>query len=296
MKFPISMIPVTTKFNFIGLRKLFFTLSITLTIFTALLLFNKGLNKGIDFTGGLIIEAKTSANIDLKTLRHSITKEGYEGASLQEMSDENSVMIRLQPKNTSPDEDILIVKSLLKKIDSDVSFRRVDYVGPKVGSELMQKGVNAMLLSLIAMMIYIWSRFSWQFGIGAIIALFHDAIITLGFYSVTRFEFDLSSIAAILTIVGYSINDTVVIYDRIRDNLTKHKKMKTAEILNLSINETLSRTIMTVLTTAVVCIALVVFGGDSIKGFSSAVLFGILFGTYSSVCISAPILLYTRIK
>lgn len=296
MKFPISIIPVTTNFNFIGLRKLFFTLSIILTISTAFLLLNNGLNKGIDFTGGLIIEAKTSGNTDLKTLRHSITDAGYEGASLQEMSDENSVMIRLQPKNTSPDEDILIVKSLLKKIDADVSFRRVDYVGPKVGSELMQKGVNAMLLSLIAMMIYIWSRFSWQFGVGAIIALFHDAIVTLGFYSVTRFEFDLSSIAAILTIVGYSINDTVVIYDRIRDNLTKHKKMKTAEILNLSINETLSRTIMTVLTTAVVCIALVVFGGDSIRGFSSAVLFGILFGTYSSVCISAPILLYTRIK
>jgi preprotein translocase subunit SecF len=296
MKFPISIIPVTTNFNFIGLRKLFFLLSIILTISTVVLLFNNGLNKGIDFTGGLIIEAKTSAKLDLKVLRHSIIDAGYEGASLQEMSDENTVMIRLQPKNASPDEDISIVKLLLSDIDSAVSFRRVDYVGPKVGSELMQKGVNAMLLSLVAMMIYIWSRFSWQFGVGAIIALFHDSIITLGFYSLTRFEFDLSSIAAILTIVGYSINDTVVIYDRIRDNLTKHKKMKTTEILNLSINETLSRTIMTVLTTAVVCIALVIFGGDAIRGFSSAVLFGILFGTYSSICISAPILLYTRIK
>ena len=296
MKFPISIIPYGTTVNFVGFRRFFFSISIILTIGTILLLSINGLNKGIDFTGGIIMEVTSTHQFDLKALRSSINSAGYEGAALQELSNEGTIMIRVQPRSESPQGDVTHIKSLLHSIDSNITFRKVDFVGPKVGDELMHKGLYAMIIALIAMMMYIWTRFSWQFGIGAILALFHDAIITLGFYSFTKFEFDLSSIAAILTIVGYSINDTVVIYDRIRDNLVKHKRMQLADLLNLSINETLSRTIMTVFTTVVVCVALVMFGGDAIKGFSSAVLFGILFGTYSSICISAPILLYTRIK
>lgn len=297
MKFPLNIISHDTKINFIKARYVTFSISIILTLATLLLLGTRGLNKGIDFTGGIIIEVQTSAPLDIKTLREAVSKLGYTGASVQELDNETVIMLRVQPKDkVNPEEDVTQLKSVLTSLNNDLTFRRVDYVGPKVGNELMLKGVYAMLLSLVAMMVYIWIRFNWQFGIGAILALFHDAIVTLGFYVVSGYEFDLTAIAAILTIVGYSINDTVVIYDRIRDNLVKHKTMPLAELLNLSINETLSRTIMTVLTTVVVCLALVLFGGHAIESFSSAVLFGILFGTYSSICISAPVLLYTKIK
>lgn len=296
MKFPLSVIPHNTKIDFIGARYIAFTFSIFLTLATIVLLNTHGLNKGIDFTGGIIMELQSATPLDMKELRNLVSSSGYAGANLQELDGSNIVMLRVQPKGDNSEKEVSQLKSILSSVNSDVNFRRVDYVGPRVGGELMQKGAYAMLMSLVAMMIYIWLRFSWQFGIGAILALFHDAIITLGFYVITGYEFDLTSIAAILTIIGYSINDTVVIYDRIRDNLAKHKNISTAKLLNLSINETLSRTIMTVVTTAVVCLALVLFGGHAIKGFSAAVLFGILFGTYSSICISAPVLLYTKIK
>jgi len=296
MKFPISIIPYNSKLDFIGARYITFAFSIFLTIATIVLLLTHGLNKGIDFTGGIIIELQSPSPLNIKSLRDGVSSAGYAGATLQEMAGDNIIMLRVQPKESKSEQEVTSLKSILSSIDSSITFRRVDYVGPRVGGELMQKGVYAMLMSLLAMMAYIWFRFNWQFGIGAILALFHDAIVTLGFYSVTGYEFDLTSIAAILTIVGYSINDTVVIYDRIRDNLVKHKSMSTSALLNLSINETLSRTIMTVATTAAVCLALVLFGGHAIQSFSAAVLFGILFGTYSSICISAPVLLYTRIK
>lgn len=296
MKFPITLIPAGTQIDFIGKKSLAFAFSIALTLTICVLFFVKGLNLGIDFTGGIIFEIKTSKEVDLKDLRDLLSNAGYKGATLQNLGQADTILIRIQAKdNAEQKQEVAEVKDLLvQHLDSNVEFRKVDYVGPKVGKDLIFKGISATLLSLICMMIYIWFRFNWQYGIGAILALAHDAFVTLGFYVISGAEFNLTSIAAILTVIGYSINDSVVIFDRIRENFRKYKLKEVAKLINLSLNETLSRTIMTVLTTLVVCIALVVFGGEVIYGFSMAMLIGIAFGTYSSVYIAAPILLYTK--
>ncbi len=298
MKFPIALIPDNTKIDFIGKRSIAFAFSIVITLIICALFFFKGLNLGIDFTGGIIFEIKTSEEITLKDLRDLLSDTNYKGATLQNLGQADTILIRIQPKdNADQKQEVERLKDLLNSyFDHQVEFRKVDYVGPKVGKDLVFKGISATVLALLCMMAYIWFRFNWQYGIGAILALLHDAFFTLGFYIVSGTEFDLSSIAAILTVIGYSINDSVVIFDRIRENLRKYKFKSIAELINLSINETLSRTIMTVLTTLVVCIALVVFGGEVIYGFSMAMLIGIAFGTYSSVYIAAPILLHTNIN
>jgi preprotein translocase SecF subunit len=262
------------------------------------MLLSRGLNLGLDFTGGIIIEVKSEQKIDLGTLRDYLHEEGYSGATLQNFGDESVVLIRIQPKQEgSYNKEVEVLKGFLSShLGSDIEFRKVDYVGPKVGKELVMNGVYATLLALLMMMLYIWLRFDWQFGVGAVIALLHDMLFTLGFYSLTRIEFDLTSIVAILTVIGYSINDSVVIFDRIRENIRKYKQMPISELINVSINETLSRTVMTVLVTLIACLALVIFGGEVIFGFSIAMLVGIAFGTYSSIYISAPILIYSDIN
>jgi preprotein translocase subunit SecF len=298
MKFPIVLVSHKTNINFIGMKWIAFLFSIFITIATVVIVFTHGLNLGIDFTGGIIIEARTEQTYEIGKVRDLLTDAGYHGANIQNFGSQSDILIRLQPKQTDDQvKEITELKNLIGQyFDNKIEFRRVDYVGPKVGKELVEKGLIALCLSLVVMMSYIAMRFSWQYGIGVVVSLFHDAIATVGFYVVTQYEFDLYSIAAILTIVGYSINDTVVIYDRIRENLRKYKAPDMADIINLSVNETLSRTIMTVSTTLLVCLALVLFGGEVIKGFSMALLFGIAFGTYSSVYIAAPILMHTGFK
>ncbi|MDJ1407613.1 MAG: protein translocase subunit SecF [Candidatus Midichloria sp.] len=288
-KLPIILIKQNTKINFLKQRYIAYLISAVITIVTLICIFTKGFNLGIDFTGGVIMEIGSSS-ITTNNMRSFLSQAGYHGAVIQH-DEKNNLIVRLQPKhNNLYASEIEVLKNSIATEFTGVEFRKIDYVGPKIGDELINKGIIAVVLALIAMMIYVAIRFNWVFGIGVVIALVHDIIATLGFYIFSRFEFDLTSIAAILTIIGYSVNDSVVIYDRTRENLRKHAKKSTAELINLSINETLSRTIMTAATTLLVCIALVLFGGPALKGFGAALFFGIAFGTYSSIYISAPLL------
>lgn len=298
MGLPIRLIPVKTNFNFVKYKAVALVFSLAITVMAMVSLFTHGLTLGIDFSGGIVMEVRADKDIHVESFREALIKYGYNSAEIQEFGKEHDVMIRMQPKDA--DNQAAEVKSvqeaLTQELGTSLEFRKVDYVGPKVGKELVASGMKALVVAVIGMLIYIWVRFDWQFGIGAVISLAHDAIITLGFFVVTGFDFDHTSVAAILTIIGYSINDTVVIYDRIRENLKKHKDKPLKELINLSINETLSRTVMTVATTLLVCLALVLVGGEVLKGFSMALLFGIAFGTYSSIYVAAPILLHTGLK
>lgn len=298
MRFPFVLIPHKTNFNFTGQKKLAFGFSIFLVLATLVFLISRGLNLGTDFTGGVVIELKTNQVADVAKFRELFSSLGYQGTIIQNITDEYNILIRFQTKaSENQSKEVEGVKeALIAHIQGGIEFRKIDYVGPKVGQELILKGVQSVVIALLGMMIYIWFRFNWQFGICAVVALLHDAIATVGFYLVSRVEFDLTSIAAILMIVGYSINDKVVISDRIRENLRKYKIKDLSEIINVSLNETLSRTIMTVATTLLATLALIVFGGEVIRGFSLAMFIGIMIGTYSSVYISAPLLVYTYKK
>lgn len=294
---PIRFFPQKTSFNFIGQRWLGFGLSIAMLLLTAFLLAMKGLNFGIDFTGGIMMDVRTEQPADLAAMRQALDEPELGEVSLQHFGDEREVMIRLQASEETQAKTIERVKTLLaERISPDIDYRQVEFVGPQVGSELIQAGSIALLFAFGAIMLYIWFRFEWQFGIGAIVALIHDTLLTLGFFALLGLEFNLTSIAALLTIIGYSINDSVVIYDRVRENLRKYKKMPLDELLNLSINDTLSRTVITALTTLLALGALVIFGGEVIRGFSLSVLFGVTIGTYSSIFIAAPLLIYVQLR
>lgn len=296
----MQLIPADTKIDFLGKRWLAFGFSAALMVLTVVLVCTRGLNLGIDFTGGILIEAEFKEAPDLAQMRHVLKETGIGEISLQTFGKPNNVMIRVgqdAAEESARGKIVDMVKVKLEEnISKDVEYRRVDYVGPKVGGELIRGGIIALLLSFASIMCYIWFRFEWQYGIGGILALVHDAWLTIGFFSITQLEFDLSSIAAVLTIIGYSINDTVVIYDRIRENLRKYKKMPMGELLNISINETLSRTVLTVGTVLIAVMTLILVGGEVIRSFSMATFFGILIGTYSSVYISAPILIFFNLR
>ena len=251
----------------------------------------KGLNYGIDFKGGTLIEVRTLNNITIGDLRQKISGLGLGDAELQEFGAPDDILIRLetQPGGDSAQADA--VKQLTAALDKDIELRRVKSVGPKVSAELTQQGIFAVIVSIIMVLIYIWFRFEWQFGLGAVASLLHDVIITIGVLSILRIEFDLNIIAAILTIIGYSLNDTVVIYDRIREYLRKFKKMPFIDLINDALNATLSRTVLTGTLTLVALLALYVFGGEVIRGFTFTMIFGVLIGTYSSLFIAAPILI-----
>lgn len=269
--------------------------SIFLMVASLTLVFTKGLNLGIDFSGGILIEARMQEQTEVSQIRTLLSKEVKE-VQIQNIGNRD-VLIRISKDETqsdSVDQSKLVeeIQKILSTQYPNIEFRKLDYVGPQIGGELIQKGFLALFLSFIFIMIYIWIRFDWQFGVGGIFALIHDATITLGFFSITQLEFNLTSIAAILTVIGYSINDSVVIYDRVRENLRKFKKMDLSALINLSINSTLSRTILTAGTTLTSLLALILFGGEVLKSFSIATFFGVALGTYSSIYISAPILLY----
>ena len=279
-----------TQFNFMAFHKIALILSIVGIIGSIALVLIKGLNFGIDFAGGILIEARIEDKVNIAEMRSFLSHEIHD-VQIQNI-DKNDYLIRVA--KTSEDQTIIIknIQNLLQSKYNKIEYRKVDYVGPQVGRELILKGFLALSLSFLFIMIYIWIRFDWQFGIGGIFALLHDSALTLGFFSLTQLEFNLTSIASILTIIGYSINDSVVIYDRIRENLRRYKKIDLASLINSSTNSTLSRTILTASATLVSLLALIFYGGEVLFSFSMATFFGILIGTYSSIYISAPILLY----
>ena len=297
--YPLRLVPLKTNFDFMNFKKVSYSLSVILTILCIACVALYKFNFGIDFAGGISIEIRTSEAPDLPKMREVLSGLGIGEVSLQNFGSPNDLSIRVGSSNEdSLMKNIELIKKTLKdNFPYELDYRKVDFVGPQVGRQLIESGAMAMIFSFLAIMVYVWIRFEWQFGVGVLIALVHDVILSLGFMSITRFDFNLSTIAAILTIIGYSVNDSVVIYDRIRENLRKFGKKPINEIINLSVNETLSRTTLTVLTTLLANLALVFFGGEAIHSFSVLVFFGILMGTYSSIFISAPILtLFTSKK
>ena len=280
------------KFNidFHKYRKIAFLLSIILTFYSLFLFIKNNLNLGIDFKGGIMVEAGFSSEPNLSVLRDNISNLSIGNVEIQEFGDPRNILFRIEKQEKEKDQKNVINK-LKAELPEDIDYRRIEFVGPKVGKELQIMGFKAVMFSLMAMFVYIWFRFSgWQFGLGALIALFHDVISTIGFFSLTQIEFNLASIAAILTIAGYSINDTVVVFDRVRENLVKTDS-NLSSLLNKSINQTLSRTIMTSLTTLLALLALFIFGGEVVRGFVSAMIWGVLVGTYSSIFIASPLII-----
>ncbi len=272
--------------------------SIILIIISLLLLLIKGLNYGVDFKGGTLIEIRTNdKNISISDLRKSFNKMNLGDVTVKQFGSENDFIVKFEKRNSNKSNFIEEIKNKLTNyIGDNYDFRRVENIGPKVSSELLKSGVIAIGLSLAAMLIYIWIRFEWQFSLGAIIAIFHDVIITLGIFSLFSFEINLSIVAAVLTIVGYSMNDTVVIFDRVRENLKKYLDIEIFELTNISINETLSRTIITSITTLIALLSIYFFGGQILKGFSLAMILGVIFGTYSSIYIANPILVLLNVS
>ena len=291
----LKIIKSGTNIKFMKIKKLTLFISSILFLLSLASVFFKGLNLGIDFTGGSLIEARFKENIDLSNLRIQMNKLDLGEIQLQTIGSENDIVIRAQEKKNSDGTDIKtinVIKNFLN--EKSVEYRRTEFVGPKVGDELVNAGILAVMFSLIGILIYIWLRFQWNFAIGAIIALIHDVILTLGFFSLLKLEFNLATVAAVLTIAGYSINDTVVIYDRIRDSMRKYKQVTFDEVINISLNGTLSRTVTTSVTTLLALIALYIFGGIVISSFIIALIWGVLIGTYSSLYVASPILTYMK--
>ncbi len=277
--------------------KQFNIVSLILIIFSIILLLFKGLNYGVDFKGGTLIEIRTDqATSKVSLIRDSFNQMNLGDVSVKNFGNETDYIVKFEKQNSKDPEFINNIKVKLSGSIGKVDFRRVENVGPKVSAELLKSGIIAIALSLAAMLLYIWIRFEWQFSLGAIIALFHDVIITLGLFSLFSLEINLSIVAAVLTIVGYSMNDTVVIFDRVRENLKKYADIKIFELTNISINETLSRTIITSITTLLALLSIYLFGGEILKGFSLAMILGVIFGTYSSIYIANPILVMLKVS
>ena len=284
----INFVSKFKKANFISI--IIFALSIILISF-------KGLNYGIDFKGGTLIELRTETSIDTSLIRESLRTMNLGDVNVKKFGKKGDYLIKVEQKNSNNSSLIPEIKKTLSDyLNTDVDFRRVENVGPKVSSELLQSSVIAITLALAAMLFYIWVRFEWQFSVGSIIALFHDVTITLGIFSLLSLEINLSIIAAVLTIVGYSMNDTVVIYDRIRENLLKYNKISISDIANLSINETLARTIITSVTTLLALFSIYILGGEILRGFSFAMILGVIIGTYSSIFVASPILKFFKVS
>jgi preprotein translocase subunit SecF len=288
---------MNNRINFSKYFKVANIFSVLAVLISILFLFFKGLNYGVDFKGGTLLEIRIeNKNIQIQELRSSLDIPELGDVNVKQFGVVGDFLIKFE-KNANENEKFItdLKKVITKKINSAVNFRRVETVGPKVSSELLKQGITAIILALSAMLFYIWIRFEWQFSLGAIIALMHDVIITLGVFSILSFEVNLSIVAAVLTIVGYSMNDTVVIFDRIRENLLKYSKIKTNEIADISVNETLSRTVITSLTTLLALFSIFILGGEILKGFSFAMILGVLIGTYSSIFVASPVLNYFKV-
>lgn len=299
----VSLIPDNAGIPFIKARVIAFAFSVLLIIGSLTAYAVNGINFGIDFTGGIQMDVRTEQTADIEAIREVANGLGLGDVQVQGFGDEREVLIRVQAQDGEGLEAEQAQQSARETLQTALSenfpgieFRSVDVLGAKVSGELQIAGLTAVLVALALMLVYIWFRFEWQYSVGAVLALVHDVIITIGLFAVTQMEFNLSTVAAILTIVGYSMNDTVVVYDRIRENLRKFKRKDIGEVLNLSINDTLSRTILTSLTTLVALFALFAIGGPTLQGFSAAMIFGIAVGTYSSIFVAAPILMITKVN
>ena len=283
------------KFNFSSKFRVANIFSLILFAASVLFILLKGLNYGIDFKGGTLIELRAN-NTGASEIRSALNNMDLGDVNVKKFGQEGDYLIKVEQKENNTNNIILkIKKNLSENLNTEINFRRVENVGPKVSSELLQSGIIAISLSLTAMLFYIWIRFEWQFSIGAIIALFHDVLITLGIFSFLSLEINLSIIAAVLTIVGYSMNDTVVIYDRIRENLNKYNRYNISEIADLSINDTLARTIITSATTLLALLSIFILGGEILRGFSFAMILGVLIGTYSSIFVASPMLKFFKV-
>ena len=283
--------------NFVSKFKKANVISITIFVLSILFISFKGLNYGIDFKGGTLIELRTDTSISASSIRESLKSMELGDVNVKNFGKDGDYLVKVEQKNTNNNNLIpQIKKTLSDNLNADIDFRRVENVGPKVSSELLESSVIAISLALAAMLFYIWVRFEWQFSVGSIIALFHDVVITLGIFSVLSLEINLSIIAAVLTIVGYSMNDTVVIYDRIRENLFKYTKISISDVSNLSINETLARTIITSVTTLLALFSIYILGGEILRGFSFAMILGVIIGTYSSIFVASPILKFLKVS
>ena len=288
---------MTGKYFFNKYYNLSNIISLILFIMSIFFLTFKGLNYGVDFKGGTLIELRSdNTNYKTEDIRGAFNKLNLDDLSVKKFGAEGDYVIKFKRSDLNEPDFIKNLKNDLDNYLEDYSFRRVENVGPKVSAELLQDGVTAIAIALAAMLIYIWFRFEWQFSIGAIIAIFHDVIITLGIFSLLSLEINLSIVAAVLTIVGYSMNDTVVIFDRVRENLKKHVDIKIFDLTNLSINETLSRTLITSVTTLLALLSIFFFGGEILKGFSFAMILGVILGTYSSIFIANPVLVYFKVS
>ncbi len=281
--------------NFMGPRKLCAAFSITLILASLISLAVQQLNWGLDFTGGTLVEVNYSDTADLNAIRNTLANEGYEGATVVSFGTDRDVLIRL-PHGYADTEGPALLAKLQAAFDGTVELRRIEFVGPQVGDELREQGGLALLLALGLVMLYISFRFQFKFAVGAVVALAHDVIITLGFFSITRMEFDLTVLAALMAVIGYSINDTIVVFDRIRENFRKIRRTEPVELINISLSETLDRTMFTSLTTLLVLVSLAIFGGEMINGFAMALIVGITIGTYSSIYVASNLLLLMRVN
>ena len=294
----LKLVPSKTAIGFVRHHLTAFVLSLAFILGSVATLAGNGLNFGIDFRGGTLIEVSAPEDIDIAALRGRLNAMQLGEVQIQLFGAPNDALIRVAevPDAVSAQSDLNNVARIRAELEQDFEIRRVEIVGPQVSRELIESGITAVLVAIASMLIYIWFRFEWQFSVGAVLALVHDVVLTLGVFSILQLDFNLSILAAILTIVGYSMNDTVVVYDRVRENLRKFKKMELGSLLDLAINETLSRTVMTSVTTLLALTALYIFGGEVIRGFTFAMIWGVFIGTYSSIFIAAPLLLRLGVK
>jgi preprotein translocase subunit SecF len=289
----LRLVPERPSLDVVRYRKFAIMLSAVLFVGSIILTIAPGLNFGIDFRGGTVIEVRAEGTADIAEMRSQLGDLGLGDISLQRFGADTDVLIRIQ-KQPGEDQSAAIT-AVQEALGTSVEYRRTEFVGPTVGEELKEAGALAVVLSLMGIFAYVWFRFEWQFAFGGILALVHDVVATIGLFAITGMEFNLATVAAVLTVAGYSINDTVVIYDRIRENLRRYKQMTMTDLLNLSVNETLSRTVMTSVTTLIALIALAVFGGEVIRGFCLALIWGVVIGTYSTVFLAVPALLWTNV-
>jgi preprotein translocase subunit SecF len=296
----LPIIPYNTKIDFVGLRFITFSISLLVILASFMSFGLKGLNYGIDFRGGLILEVRLPQKPDIPVLRTKIEHLNLGEVSLQDFGKDNTLLIRLERHDEDGKEDAPAQSETLEKVKNalgaGVDYRKVETIGPKVGSELIRNALNAIGFALLAMLIYIAVRFEWQFAVCAVMALLHDCVAILGLFSLFPLEFNENAVIAILITAGYSINDTIVIFDRIRENIRKYKKMSLADLINKSLNETLSRTLLTASTTLLALLALYIWGGKVISTFTLPIIIGIAIGSFSSICLAAPLLLYLRVK
>ena len=293
---PIRFVPSGTNIRFVNKRGFAFTLSAIILLASVFCLTSLGLNFGIDFRGGILMEIRSSNAVNIPQIRDRLSTLGLGEVTIQEFGKETDALVRIQRQDGAEKEQMAAINRVKDRLGSEFEYRRTEFVGPTVGKEVNEAGIIAICLALLSILIYIWLRFEWQFSLGAIAALSHDIVSTVGLFALLQYEFNLATVAAILTIAGYSINDTVVVYDRVRENLRKYRQLELSEVFNMSINETLSRTTMTSVTTLLALFSIFFFGGAVLSDFALAMIWGVCIGTYSSIFIAVPILLYVKLK